>query len=114
MKKKLGIIVIIMGLYSSMLYANENTVITLAEQGDADAQLIVGYMYLSGSNGVERDEEKAKYWIKKAAEQKDADAEAVLGTLYYAEKDNKLATYWLERACMQANEQACVLLNKIE
>ena len=40
----------------------------LAEQGHANAQFALGYMYFIG-DGVPQDDEQAIYWHKKAAEQ---------------------------------------------
>ncbi|ENN8378939.1 sel1 repeat family protein [Providencia rettgeri] len=85
----------------------------MAEQGDSDAQVLLGYQYLSGTSDSEPSMEKAKYWMRKAAEQGDADAQGVLGTLYYSEKNYSAATPWLTQACAQDNQQACLILAKI-
>ena len=52
-----------------------------AEQGDADAQYILGYMYAEG-RGVPQDDKQAVSWFQKAAEQGDADAQNNLGVMY--------------------------------
>ena len=39
----------------------------LAQSGDKDVQYRIGWMYAKGE-GVEKDKEKAKYWIHKANE----------------------------------------------
>ena len=44
-----------------------NKLLTAAKAGDHQAQYAVGYMYYYGI-GVERDSERAIYWIKKAAD----------------------------------------------
>ena len=41
---------------------------SLAEQGDADAQFLLGFMYAYGK-GVAQDFAKAVKWYRKAAEQ---------------------------------------------
>ena len=40
----------------------------LAEQGDVNAQLMLGLLYVDG-DGVPLDEVEATYWFRKAAEQ---------------------------------------------
>lgn len=52
-----------------------------AEQGDADAQCKLGYMYETGS-GVLRDAAEAVKWYRKAAEQGDASGQVNLGLMY--------------------------------
>lgn len=49
----------------------------LAEQGQADAEYAVGYMYYYGQ-GVVEDRQKAVYWIKEAAKQGQSDAKEAL------------------------------------
>jgi len=53
----------------------------LAEQGDADAQALLGYKYHQGL-GVPKDDAKAYYWWRKAAEQGNASAQFLLGAMY--------------------------------
>lgn len=52
-----------------------------AEQGDADAQHSLGFMYLEG-RGVPRDDARAVAWYEKAAEQGNAKAQYNLGVMY--------------------------------
>ena len=52
-----------------------------AEQGDANAQNNLGYMYNQGQ-GVPQDYQKAVKWYRKAAEQGDEYAQANLGIMY--------------------------------
>lgn len=51
-----------------------------AEQGDADAQYNLGWMYRKGK-GVDKDYAKAAYWYTQAVEQGDKDAQAALKKL---------------------------------
>ena len=44
------------------------SIISMAEQGDTEAQYTLGYYYEDGI-GVKEDKEKSFYWYKKAAEQ---------------------------------------------
>ena len=57
----------------------------LAEQGDVDAQFILGYMYDEGK-GVPQDNKEAMKWYRLAAEQGDAGAEFNLGIMYVSGK----------------------------
>ena len=50
-----------------------------AEQGDADAQFKLGWMYRNG-RGVEADDAQAMQWYRKAAEQGHTHAKAALGS----------------------------------
>ena len=56
----------------------------LAEEGDVDACLTLGYMYLYGENGVARDPERAFKYYSMAAAQEDKIAVNNLGSLYYS------------------------------
>ena len=50
-------------------------------QGDPDAQLLLGFMYLD-AEGVKRNLKTAAYWIQKSADQGHESAEYHLGLLY--------------------------------
>ena len=58
--------------FTSQVWGDEKTdigaTIKAAEQGDADAQYKLGFMYNKGE-GVPQDYKKAFYWCTKAAEQ---------------------------------------------
>ena len=53
----------------------------LAEQGDADAQYELGFMYTSGE-GVTQDYAEGMRWWRLAAEQGNASAQFMLGFMY--------------------------------
>ncbi len=53
----------------------------LAEQGDAGAQIFLGFMYKKG-RGVPQDYAEAMKWYRKAAEQGYASAQVNLGVMY--------------------------------
>lgn len=55
-----------------------------SEEGDLNAQLSLGYMYLYGEDGVSVDHQKAFEYYKMAAAQKDNVAINNLGSLYYS------------------------------
>jgi len=54
---------------------------SLARQGDAEAQLILGNMYING-NGTSKNDKKGVEWFRKAAEQGDASAQYSLGVMH--------------------------------
>jgi TPR repeat protein len=54
-----------------------------AESGDADAQSMLGYMYLTGEGSVLQDYTLALSWFSKAAEQGNWFAQYKLGEMYY-------------------------------
>jgi len=74
---------------------------SLAEQGEASAQVEIGRMYGSG-RGVLKDYKEAFKWIRKAAEQDNADAQYGLGLMYESGrgvlKDLSKARYWIKKA----------------
>lgn len=57
--------------------------IKLAEKGNLEAQLLLGYSYLYGENGLKPDYQKAFEYYGKAALQNDATGLNNLGSLYY-------------------------------
>ena len=71
----------------------------LAEEGNPDAQALLGGMYLRG-RGVEQNFEKAADWLKLAADQNDAIAQNNLGWLYQngrgVSRDFQEAMRWLK------------------
>ena len=75
----------------------------LAEQGDAQSQYNLGYMYADGQ-GVPKDDQQAVAWFRKAAEQRFFYAMCNLG-LRYADgrglpKDEQQAMAWLRKAAL--------------
>lgn len=53
----------------------------LAEQGDVNAQFMLGSMYSTG-NGVPLNMDKAVEWLRRAAKQDDVEAQFSLGVMY--------------------------------
>jgi uncharacterized protein len=80
-----------------------------ADQGDANAQLYLGWAYDNGK-GVPKDAAQAVAWYRKAAEQRNADAQNALGVAYdHGEgvpRDALRAYMWFNLAAAQGNEQA--------
>jgi len=71
---------------------------TRANAGDADAQAVLGYMYVTG-DGVPQDDVEAVAWYLKAAEQGHASAQFNLGMMSYTgegvPQDDVDAIEWL-------------------
>jgi hypothetical protein len=81
----------------------------LAEQGNADAQNNLGWLYEQGS-GVKRDFKEAMKWYRSAAEQGSARAEYSLGVLYQrgsgVPKNLQDAMKWYRMAAAQGDPKA--------
>jgi hypothetical protein len=76
----------------------------LAEDGNAEAQAIIGLMYALGQ-GVIQDSDEAVKWYRRAAEQGNADAQFNLAVIYYlgagVEPNDKAAVKWYGLAADQ-------------
>jgi uncharacterized protein len=84
----------------------------LAEKGNAEAQLLVGRMFLTG-RGVSKDPDTAVKWFKAAAGQGNADAEFMLGSMYLLPHSNvPEGLKWVRLAAEQGNQDAQLLLGK--
>jgi uncharacterized protein len=84
----------------------------LAEQGNADAQLFLGKMYMLGQ-GVLRDADQAVKWLKTSAVQGNADAQFFLGAMYLLpHKDITEGAKWLRLSAEQGQQDAQLLLGK--
>lgn len=85
------------------------TLLDLAEQGNAEAQLNLGLMYDKG-DGVQQDPSKALKWFKKAANQGNASAQYIMGDLYQTgkivDKNDFEAAKWFEKAANQGMAEA--------
>jgi len=81
----------------------------LAEQGNANAQYNLGYMYEKGE-GISQDYMTAVKWYRLAAEQGDADAQSSLGWMFaYGQgviQDNYYAYMWFNIAASSGNKDA--------
>jgi len=81
----------------------------LAEQGNAAAQTLLGFMYDKGQ-GVPQDYKTAVKWWRLAAEQGDAGAQNHLGVMYNkgrgVPQDDKTAVKWYTLAAEQGNVYA--------
>ena len=103
MKKEILALLVVVACWGSTLQANDwknapiSEVQKAAEQGLAEAQNVLGVMYLHG-RGVAQDDKQAVAWFRKAAEQGNAQAQRLLGMMYDigvgVVQDNKLAYVW--------------------
>jgi len=82
-----------------------------ADQGNADAQFLLGRMYDEGE-GVPKDFAEAVKWFRKAADGGNADAQVRLGTMYHfglrdtrlgVPQDDGEAVKWFRKAAHQGN-----------
>ena len=80
-----------------------------AEQGDVDAQGLLGEMYLHG-RGVAQDDKQAVAWTRKAAEQGEAIAQYNLGVMYSdgsgVAQDYKQSYAWFSSAAANGYSDA--------
>src|SRR2546428_569966 len=84
----------------------------LAEQGNEDAQLILGKMYNLGQ-GVKQDRDQSIKWFKASAVQGNADAQFFLGSMYLLpQKDIAEGVKWLRLSAEQGLQDAQYLLGK--
>lgn len=88
--------------------------IRLAEGGNLDAQLNLGYMYLYGENGVQADYSQAFHFYELAAAQNDKIALNNLGSLYFngigTETDYVKAAQLFAKAAQNGSDDAAVNL----
>ena len=89
----------------------------LAEQGIAEAQFNLGFMYRNGK-GVLQDYEQAFHWYRLAAEQGDAGAQYNLGIMYHNGEgvlaDDKRAHMWLNIARYNGYKKAGKVIEIVE
>ena len=99
--------------YEQADYANALKEATpLAEQGNPDAQLILGKMYLKGQ-GVPRDPDRANKWFTQAAKQGNADSQFFLGAWYLLpHRDVEAGLKWMRLSAAQGNQDAQLLLGR--
>jgi TPR repeat protein len=88
---------------------------TLATQGHADAQLLVGLSYANGW-GTEKSASLAEIWYRKAALNNNAAAQFLLGLRYISDGEDKMATglMWLRKAAENGDDSAQRFLKKAQ
>jgi len=84
----------------------------LAEQGNADAQLLLGRMFLMGE-GVSKDPDRAIKLLRASADQGNADAQFFMGSYYLLpRRDIAEGLKWLRLSAEQGNQDAQLLLGR--
>jgi TPR repeat protein len=88
----------------------------LAEDGDADAQAMIGFLYATG-RGVAQDYVEAARWYRLSAEQGNADAQSRTGFFLYTgqgvPQDYEEALRWYRLAAEQGNAIAQLYLGRM-
>lgn len=89
-----------------------------ANEGDRDAQLSYGFLFLVGTECTTFDPVQAAYWLTKAAEQNDPSAQTAMGMMCYVIEDSHPeieheAAKWFMKAADQGNELAKNMLSMI-
>ena len=88
----------------------------VAEQGNAQAQFNLGWMYANGQ-GVRQDDAQAVQWFGKAAEQGIAQAQYNLGVMYAnglgVRQNYKIAKEWFGKACDNGFQPGCDAYRKL-
>ena len=115
MKKEILALLVVVACWGSTLQANDwknapiSEVQKAAEQGLAEAQIVLAAMYANGE-GVMRDDQQAVAWTRKAAEQGLVEAQLVIGAMYFngrnVAQDYKQAVAWFRKAAEQGDAMA--------
>lgn len=111
------ITVAVLVLFISAAYSEDlDSLRAQAGQGDAEAQALLGGLYLEGHD-VPQDYAEARKWLERAAGQGDADAQALLGIMYFLGQgvavDYAEAAKWLRRGAGQGHAGAQTLLARL-
>ena len=119
MKKEILALLVVVACWGSTLQANDwknapiSEVQKAAEQGLAEAQIVLAAMYANGE-GVMQDDQQAVAWTRKAAEQGYVYAQGLLGVMYFhgrgVAQDDKQAVAWFRKAAEQGNADAQLML----
>ena len=84
----------------------DETLIERAENGDAEAQVLLGTAYITGE-GIAQDHEKGFFWIEKSALQGNSSAISIMGQCYHngigVEENLDKAIEWFEKAAVGGN-----------
>lgn len=85
-----------------------------AKKNYPPAQAELGFLYINGEHGIEKNPSKGIYWIRMAAEANDMDGQAYLGFCYdmgYGVKKNShTAKIWYTKAALQGNLSSIKIL----
>jgi hypothetical protein len=80
--------------------------LSLVEQGDSNAQLVLGEKYFQGEDGFEKDYIKAKELFKKSAEQGNILGQMFLADIYAKEGNDVEMAKWWRKAAQQGELRA--------
>ena len=104
MKRLIAAIALVLGLALPAWADSASEVRTLAEQGNPEAQFVLGTLYRDGQ-GVEQNLEETLKWWTKAAELGNTDAQFALGNIYSGgygvERDYVLSYMWFDITATQ-------------
>lgn len=121
LKKLCCLLLLTLGSLFSDVYAGSDSTLSKlaitelqqkAEQGDAQAQYLLGRRYYE-AKGVERDHEKGKFWINKAAENNNADAQSDIAFDYENQRDIDNAIIWYKKSADNGSDRAMFNLGLI-
>ena len=89
-----------------------------AKKGDSGAQFALAIMHITGSGGVNRDEDLAVKWISRAAKQGHSDGQHIYASMLEKgfgslEVDIEAALGWFEKAAAQDNPDSLYRLAKL-
>lgn len=97
-------------------FKSSEDVIRSAKNGNVEAQVIFGHMYMQGE-GVKHDIQEALHWYQKAAEQGDADGQYFYGFMYYegygVVKNCEVVVDWMRKSAEQGNVSAQYILGSL-
>ena len=86
-----------------------DSILQLAEAGDAEAMLIVAFYYLNGFGTIKENIRISNEWKQKAAEQGNSSAQLQLGYMYHfgkgVEKDLAKAVEWYQKSAEQGDSE---------
>ena len=106
MRRVIAVIALVFGLALPAWADSLSGIRTLAEQGDPEAQFVLGNLYRDGQ-GVEQDLTETLKWWEKAAELGYVDAQFALGNIYsggYGVTQNYVLSYmWFDITAAQSD-----------
>ncbi len=95
-------------------HLNEQACLEQANQGNAQAQRTLAYIYYRGAGGVAQNRQKGVQWMQRAAENGDAAAQYNLGLMYLAGSDvphdEAQGIAWLEKSAINGDRDAAKTL----
>ena len=114
-----SVVIAAVGFTTTILLAQDNhdALRQAAEQGDSEAQFLLGGIYANGE-GEFKDDAEAVHWFRKSAEQGDASAQFTLGVMYVTgrgvPKDFVLGHMWTNIAAANGFKVARGLRDSLE